>query len=344
MSILLGLLAFGLHGLNEQAKGSNCLLGLAVNVTATGGAKELIDSIVEEKKLGCKLMASSVKWGDLEASPSVIKIDKLRNDLANASNFGFTPVLTLQTIDTNNRTLPPDLMAEPFDSPKMLGRLEALMDAVANVLPKGPGPVMLGNEVDAYLLGHPSEVRAYETFLHSARKRLKEKRPGTSVGVTTMFGTMAANLSLVRELQDGMDLVAMTYYPLGANFQVLLVSDVGKHFGTMVQFCGNRKLYVQEAGYPAAPLLNSSEEKQAKFVDALFDTMKRQESRLYGVSYFLSIDFSDKLVDTFVKYYGLSADTFRAYLATLGLKDQFGTPRLAWPEFKKRAIEFTGGS
>jgi len=77
---------------------------------------------------------------------------------------------------------------------------------------------------------------------------------------------------------------------------------------------------------------------EAAFVDALFDAMDRHDRQLLGVCYFLLVDFNDDLVKTFVGYYKLPDERFKAFLSTLGLKKQDGTPRLAWSEFKKRAL------
>jgi len=317
-----------------------CLLGLAVNIPVGGGVRDLTESILGERRMGCNLMITGVKWSEVEPTPGSFKLDHLRDDLANQVHLGFTPVLTLKTIDTNNRTLPADLAGEAWDSPKMVSREKSLMSAIAVVLPKGVGAVILGNEVDAYLAGHPAEIDAYIRFLAVGRWAIHNVRHDTPVGVTTMFSGLADHRDLITRLHLNMDLVSMTYYPFLPDFSVLPVGDVGKHFKQMIDFAGSKKLFIAEAGYPASPVLGSSGEKQAAFVDAVFDAMSRYGSHLYGLSYFIEVDFSDKLVDNFVAYYGLNAAKFRAMLSTLGLKDQHGVPRPAWARFQQRAIDF----
>lgn len=337
MIIVAGLLTFVL--VSQTTEHHGCLLGLTVNVSVNGGVKELTDSILEERKMGCNVMASSVKWSELEPSPGDYKLDKLRNDLSNQAKLGFTPVLTIQTIDTNNRALPLELAAERWDSEVMLAREKSLLDAVAKVLPSETGAVMLGNEVDIYLRSHRDEINGYVRFLANGKKCLKAARSGTSVGVTTTFSGIGLDSKLISRLQNGMDLVSMTYYPERQDFSVLPVSEVSRHFEQMTKLAAG-KLFIQEAGYPASQVLGSSEEQQAAFVDALFDAMARYKERLYGVCYFLSVDFNDKLVNSFVRYYDVGTEQFRAMLSTLGLKKQDGTPRAAWAEFKKRASAF----
>jgi len=340
MAIALGLAVFGLLGGFAIPTPHPCLLGLTVNVSVNGGVKELVESIADERKIGCDLMAMSAKWSDLEPQPGVFKLDRLQGDMAYPTQMGFTPVLTIQTIDTNNKTVPKDLASEPWNSPKMIAREQALLKAVAAVLPRKIGAVMLGNEVDAYLSAHPADIAGYLKFLEVGRNTVKAVRPGTPIGVTTEFNGLAQSGDLIDRLQHGMDIVSMTYYPLGPDFKVMPVGDVEKHFEQMLTAAGSRKLFLQEAGYPAAPLLGSSEAMQTEFVDALFNSMSRHGARLFGVCFFLLVDFNDRFVDSLVGYYGLKSDTFRAYLSTLGLKKQDGTPRAAWAEFRKRASSF----
>ena len=317
-----------------------CFVGLTLNITAKGGIQELTDSVMEERRLGVDMMASPFKWGDLEPSPGIFKLDKLRDDLRNQANLGFTPVLTIQTIDTDKRTTPTDLALEAWDSEKMLSRERALLAAVGRVLPSKLDAVMLGNEVDGYLSNHLSQVDGYVRFLQAGKTTLKTVRPDLEVGVVTMFTGLASHQQIVERIQRGMDLVAMTYYPLGLDFSVLPVGDVKSHFRQMVDFAGARKLYLQEVGYPASKLLNSSGAKQAAFVDAVFNELQQYGPRMYGACFFLLVDFSDQMVDALLGYYSLRAEKFKAMLGTLGFKDQFGVPRPAWATFKSRMATF----
>ena len=317
-----------------------CLIGLTLNITASGGIPELTKSVMEERQLGVDMMASPFKWADLEPSAGKFHLDKLREDLRNQANLGLTPVLTIQTIDTDKRTVPTDLAADDWNSEKMLARERALLTAVAKVLPSNLNAVMLGNEVDGYLSSHQSQIGGYVRFLAEGRATLKRIRPELQVGVVTMFSGLATRRQIVEQVQSGLDLVAMTYYPLNGDFSVLPVRDVKSHFQRMIEFCGARKLYLQEVGYPASTLLNSSGTKQAEFVDAVFDELKQYGRQLYGACFFLLLDFSDQMVDSLLGYYSLKAEKFKAMLGTLGFKDQFGVPRPAWSTFKTRIVSF----
>jgi hypothetical protein len=314
-----------------------CGLGLSLNVPTGAGAKELIAGIMESRRLGCDLTVTSVNWSELEPSPGQFWLDKLASDLGGNVGVGFSNYLLIKTINTSRREVPNDLAAEPWDSPRMAKREAAFLRAVARIFPAGKGHILLGNEVDGYLSGRPAEIEPYARFLEVGRSVIREVRPDLPVGVTTMFSGLAANRGLIERMHRNMDFVSMTYYPQRRDFTVLPTADVPSHFADMLRFAGTRGLFIQEAGYPASPLLGSSEAKQSEFVSNLFDMVAKYPNRLLGVCYFLSLDFSDAMVDGFTRYYGLGSDHFRAMLSTLGLKRQDGAPRMAWATFVRRA-------
>ncbi len=320
------------------------LLGLQLNVTAHGGVDELFALAKETHDMGCTLLPHSIKWSDIERSPGKIDVADLKRDFDWREKMGFISYLTIQTIDTNQRTLPADLMKEAWDSPVMLRRETAMLHAVARTLPKSIGAVMLGNEVDGYLMAHRDEVASYLSFLKAGRSVLRSDVPGLPVGVTTMFLNLKSERDLISRLQAPMDLVSMTYYPLEGVAHPRPPREVDGDFDEMLRFSGNRLLFLQEAGVPASPLVGSSEDLQAQFVDRLFDAMRKCRSRLAGVCYFLAVDFSDSLVDQLVGYYGVQGEQFRAFLSSLGLKKQDGTPRKAWGAFKTDARRYATDS
>lgn len=319
------------------------LLGLQLNVTVNGGVKELFESAQEERDMGCRAIPFSIKWKDLEPSPGQFDLDKLKSEFAWRERFGFFSYLTLQTIDTNQRTVPSDLTGEPWNSNRMLSRETALFRAIAKVLPKTVRAVMLGNEVDAYLTAHRDELSSYLSFLKAGREAIRSELPAMPVGVTTMFMSLRSDTRLVEQLQAPMDIVAMTYYPLQGMAMVRPPSEVGGDFDQMLAIAGRRLLFLQEAGVPASPIVGSSEDLQAEFVNRLFDAMEKHRTRIAAVCYFLEVDFSDKLIDQLVGYYQVGLPEFRAFLATLGLKKQDGTPRKAWGVFRARAKQFSKG-
>ena len=335
MAILLAAAGL-LLGLGPVRAADKALVGVSMGVPEGGGAMDLIGSVMTARTAGARLLCVSAKWSDLEPKPGVYNLKPIDDALGSAA-FGFHVALTLQTLDTNNRTLPTDLMDKPFDSPEMRSRFDALLQQIGPKITAAVVDVNLGNEVDAYLGAHPQELEAYAGFVEAGRTRLRAARPGLPVGVTTTFDGWKTRASVFARLNQNMDVVTMTYYPVAADFTVRPASDVAGDFDLMTTAAGTKPLLLQEVGYPADPLAGSSEEKQAAFVDAVFDALNKHAAQIGFVNFFLMYDFGDKLVNTLTQYYGSNDAHFRAFLSSIGLRKADGSPRQAWLRFEVRS-------
>ena len=114
-------------------------------------------------------------------------------------------------------------------------------------------------------------------------------------------------------------------------------SVVSGDFAELVRRYPDRPIEVLEAGYPASPTCDSSDEKQAEFVTELFKAWDAQKDHISVVSYSFLTDFSPSEVDVFETYYGISNPAFLAYLGTLGLRRHDGSHRPAYDRFEAEA-------
>ncbi len=316
------------------------LVGVAANPPAGSTGAQFLVGIRDAQRMGCRLMTTSHKWSDLEPKPGEVNLKPLEEALRGLPVFGFTVALTIQTLDTNNRTLPPDLMAKPLDAPEVRTRFDALVKQIAAKLGKSCPWVMLANEADVYLAAHPNELEPFSTLMEQGRRTLRAARPDILVGVTCTHDGLRDRPAAVARMNREMDIRTMTYYPLAPGFSVRPVGDVAADMARMVRGAGGKPLLIQEIGYPAAELLGSSGAKQAAFVDAVFDAADRHAPAIAGFCFFILHDFGDKLTDQLLSYYRLPDPKFRAYLATLGLKEADGKPRPAYARFEARTARW----
>lgn len=310
-------------------KRTSPLIGITPNVTEGGGVQQLLDTFLELRQMGANVMMHSGKWSDLEPQPSKPEVGKKRDDLNFAAYMGFYPVLTIQTIDTNNRTLPSDLMDAEWDEAAMLARWEQFLVAYEKAMPPDVEAVSLGNEVDIYLREHPDETDAYLRFLAKGREVLRQLRPNLAVGVTTTYEGLVQDPDLIAKLLDSMDCVVFTYY-FSPSFGASPADQVPKAFREMTRLARGRPLVIQEIGCAASPLVGGSEAIQAEFMREVFRAIRRHEKQLHSVSLFLLVDFGREMLDELTRYYGVEGAAFRDFLGTLGLKKADGTPRPAW--------------
>ena len=313
------------------------LLGLAVNLPEKAGLSTFSNDLLAVRGLEVRAITLSRKWSELEPSPGVYQTDELQRAVVHLGAMGFRILLTIQTIDTNNLTMPPDLANRPFDSPETVRRLRALLARVVPAVERHVPWLAIGNEVDVYLAAHPASVEPYARLAEAGREEICRRVPGIRVGVTVTYDGLRAQRAMVERLERSMDVRCLTYYPLKAGFTVKALAQVGADFETMVSGAGGRPVLLQEVGCPASEQNGSSEAYQAAFVDAVFAAAERHRGRLAMLTFFMLYDFPDSLVTTLVDYYRLKDARFRAYLATLGLRKSDGTPRAAWRAFERNA-------
>jgi hypothetical protein len=320
---------------------ADTLLGLAPNARDGGGEEAFKEVLAEQKRIGTDGAAWGVKWSDLEKEPGKIDVKKLGDDLKSAASYlGWKATLTIQAIDTVNRVVPKDLMNEPWDSPKMRDRFDALLRAIIPLLDKNVVAVSLSNEVNAYLEAHPSELRPFKAFLAHAKNTIKAAKPAMPVGVTCIFEGWRANPKFIEGLFEGMDAVFFTYYPMGDAMKVRPISTIGPDLASMVKVAAGRPLVLAEVGYATDPLLGGSEAKQVECVKAFFSELAKHRSKVLLASWFLQTDFSPSLVNQLVGYYGIDAANFRAFLSSLGLRKSDGMAKPALAAFEAAVKSF----
>jgi hypothetical protein len=282
---------------------------------------------------GAHGMYSSFTWKSLEPSAAQFKLDDI-NGMAYAASKGLSSLLGITLINTTAKETPDDLMDVPFDSPKMSQRFHALIDALMPDLNFSVRYMSIGNEVDVYLNNH-HEWEAYQKFYEDALAYVHQKAPWISVGVTCTFGGASGNAQKeCATLNAKSDVIILTYYPLDATFKPLDPSVPLTDFPKMIELAGGKPVVLQEVGYPAGEVLDSSEHKQAEFVRNAFTAWRAAGGNIPFLNYFLLHDFTQKMCDDFGKYYGLpDSKNFNVFLCTLGLRKADGTPREAWQVF-----------
>lgn len=307
-------------------------LALAMNIKEGGGADEFMEEVRFQVRLGLNGSVSSFKWSEIEPPQGDRDLKKITDYAGLLALTGAESAVTIQTIDTNNRTVPSDLPKE-WDDPRTLARWVAFLSAIVPLFGPKVKHVSLGNEVDGYLVSHQDEVKGYKTFLAKGRDTIKRIRPDLKVGVTVMAQSFLTQPAWTRDLTQGQDVHFVTYYAMGDGFKIKDPQAISKDLAALASFDPSRPLIVQEIGMAASELLGGSEAKQAAFVKQIFTAFSGKCAHIPIVAWFMSTDFSPSLVDALQGYYQLKDPSFAAYLGTLGLKNHKGEPRLACRAF-----------
>ena len=280
---------------------------------------------------GSRGQVVTLTWKDLEPDSGALDLSPLISQVNAASSFP-TIFVGIQAINTVAKEVPADLADTPFDDATTIARFHVLIDRIAGALPGRITYLSIGNEVDNYL-ETTSQWDSYQRFYDDAAAYAHEKMPGVRVGVTGEFGGVTGPLrAKMAALNVHSDIVVITYYALRSDLHVEDPSIARASYAAMLDAAGGKPVVVQEIGYPASPLLGSSDSLQAAFfTDAIAEWADIDASRMPFVSLFLLHDFTPEQCDAFGQYYGLPDNAeFEAYLCTLGLRHADGTPRPAW--------------
>jgi hypothetical protein len=327
--------AFG--GASAQAvPSSHPKLAVAINVKENGTPEDFVKELRFQIRLGLNGSLGSFKWEDLEPPQGDRNLKPLADYLGLLPIMEADSAVTIQTIDTTNRTVPADL-PQNWDDPLMLARWDSLLNQIIPALGKHVKYVSLGNEVDVRLLANPGELKGYKTFLNRGKETIQKLRSDLKVGVTVTGGTILTQPQYVLDLTKELDLLFVTYYAVGQGFKVKTPTEIQSDLNRLLAFDPGRKMIISEIGMPASEVIGGSEAKQAAFVSQVFKTFSGKGSKVPLLAWFITTDFSPPMVDLFQTYYGLKDPSFAAYLATLGLKDHTGRPRLAFKTFSQES-------
>lgn len=320
----------------QTAPSSHPKLAVAINVKENGTPDDYLKELRFQLRLGLNGSLGSFKWEDLEPPQGERNLKALTDYLGLLPIMEADSAVTIQTIDTTNRTVPADL-PQSWDDPLMLARWDSLLNQIIPALGKHVKYVSLGNEVDVRLLANPGELKGYKTFINRGKETIQKLRSDLKVGVTITAGTIFTQPDWVMDLTREMDLLFVTYYAVGPSFKVKTPAEIQTDLNKLLAFDTGRRMVISEIGMPASEVIGGSEAKQAAFVSQVFKTFSSKGSKVPLLAWFITTDFSPPLVDLFQTYYGLKDPSFAAYLATLGLKDHTGRPRLAYKTFSQES-------
>ncbi len=267
------------------------------------------------------------KWNDIESSPLTYS-----NHFLGAANSFFplfhTKVsLVLGPVNAFHKEVPPDLLNISFDDSLMIHRFKLLLEYVFSEIPDLElTSLTIGNEHDAYLGNDTALVKQYKTFYDSVSTYARSLRNGLKIGTTFMYNSLVhpTTRSLMRSVNEQSDIISLTYYGINADFTVKSPGAIHAEFDSLVSLYPSTPIYFEECGYPSSDSCNSSEQKQAEFIQNVFSAWDDFSDNIKFISFFRLTDWSQTAVDSFAVYYNLHDIKFKEFLRTLGIRTYAG--------------------
>lgn len=276
-------------------------------------------------------------WAELERNPGIYDLDEVRFIVANSAHLPMA--FNLRVVDAGARNMPEAYKSLAWDSPAMIGHISNVIRELAPALGTRPWSYAIGNEVNIYLSRHPEEIAAYGRMLQAIKPVVKGLHPEASYS-TCLESLVAGQLStLYAPLVPALDHVTFTYYPLTADFAVRGPNALAADLPGLLAAAAPRAVLLQELGYPTSALLGSSPEQQRAFIENAFTTLRGVgTSKVLGATVLFQADLPNWLVDDIARQYGAAnSDRFKAFIQTLGVRDEKDVAKPAWEEFTRQA-------
>jgi len=275
-------------------------------------------------------------WTELEAQPGAYNFDEVRFMIVQSAPLPMA--FNLRVVDAGARNMPEQYKTLAWDSPEMIAHVNQMVEQLAPILASRPWSYAIGNEIDSYFAARPGEIAAYARMLAAVKARVHALHPAAEFTSSFQFLAVGQLRGLYAPIVAQLDQVAFTYYPLAGDFTVRPASSVAGDLQLMLAAAQPRPIFLQEVGYPTSALLGSSPDQQRAFVQAIFEAIRAAgATRVHGATYLFQADLPEWVVSAIVQAYGSNSDRFRAFLTTLGLRDDRDQPRPAWDEFIRQA-------
>ncbi|MDJ0976780.1 MAG: hypothetical protein QNJ98_20155 [Planctomycetota bacterium] len=299
------------------------LLGIHVSEAEDG---DFGRAYAAAKSVGTEVVGLSVAWDEMEKRPG-----KYASKWLPIANAFYGPEkmrvgLVLKILDTTQNRMPADLKKLPFDDPRVVKRLNALLTWMFTQIPNLElTSLSLGNEVDGVLGEDRKRWRAYTRMFNAARTHVRQSHPNLPVSVTVMYDGIVKRSTdaLAQALYEQADIVLLTYYPLGKT-KIRPVAHLREVFRELTTRYPKKPIHFGEIGCPSGSVLKSSLEHQRRFIAELFRVWDSYASRVPLIAYCWLTDTSPESLETYKKYYGSSDPQFVDFLATLGLRYREG--------------------
>jgi hypothetical protein len=307
---------------------------------------EAVLAAVSALSAGSSTLPLYVTWSDLSTAsggliPSALtSLDALTEPYRER---GKKAALCLGIVD---RALPAWPFTDALDSDAATSAVERTIDELLARYGDVLSHLCFGYEVDRYLAGATvDESVRFSQLLERAVAHVRAaKLPGLAVGIAVTLEAVASSalvLDLV-PLKLGHEVVA-TYDPLREDGSLKRPETAGDELAAALDQLpevegGRLPLALFEAGYPADTSIDSSEQAQRLFFEALFSTLDARTEELSFIGLFGLGDRSTATCDAEARSYGDAAHRAARSLArcSIGLRAAAATPagqrpRLAWP-------------
>ncbi len=244
--------------------------------------------------------------------------------------------------------IPEDLKDKDFDDPEFIQRFT---DFILNVLERYPVQYLsIGNEVNDYFVNHRDEIPAYKTFFLSVKGAIKERYPDVKVAMTFAYhdAEQTNAVDIIQQLNLG-DFLPVTLYIYNQGFMYNRdPAELEAYLNRILDLAGETPIAFAEIGWNTADSLEGTQADQEVFVREAFRLLAKHREKIEFLAWFdLHDSKPENAYDAALTFLPDNSNmihdeafmkAFVDFLSYHGLRENDGTPKLAWFAFQEESI------
>lgn len=272
----------------------------------------------------------NLDWSSFEPTPgNFVDVDNVIENTKSLENLESIS-LTLAPFQTSTLTVPSDLVGLEWNDQQMMSRC---LDAALELLNRFEGfdvhTIAIGNEMDFLFQNDSTEWTKWQELLIFVRAGIKMRYPNTAVSTKlTVDGWLNPNAQM---LLPNIDSVVATFYPIDSQFRVTSFNEWGPKLDSFLQATDELPIYMAEFGAPSSSILGSSQALQAELYLDYLGWWDAHRARIPITVFVWSHELPLVVLDGILDALGSNDRNLRAYLGSLGLRDEDDIPKTTWP-------------
>src|SRR5205823_2240813 len=120
--------------------------------------------------------------------------------------------------------------------------------------------------------------------------------------------------NVLAPLTSLVDFFSYSYYPYTGDYVFSDPALAAPQISQMIYMAGGKSVLFQEIGYPSSPLLNSSPDRQAAFLQNTFDALRFYSSQVIDSNFVWMPNLSPSAVNPLTHYLGFSGNSVRDFV------------------------------